>query len=114
MPATSLVNEELVQKAVSIWIRAPALTVREVMLAAGFSSEDAATKYIQRKVARSLPGKAKKTSFREDVMQPPRTPLAAVTFPSSNGSSDVSELTDPSGMHLLNKSYDIDITRNID
>lgn len=59
MGPKSLVNQEQVNKAVSILLRAPTLTVREAMLAAEFTTQEADNKAIQRKVARSLPGKSK-------------------------------------------------------
>ena len=44
MGRTSVVDESMAKKAASIIIRAPALTVREAMMAAGFSEKDAKTK----------------------------------------------------------------------
>ena len=59
MGRKSLVDQVKVDKAVSILQRAPNLMVREAMLAAEFTASEANSKAIQRKVARSLPGKSK-------------------------------------------------------
>ena len=88
MPKTSLVDEEKLKKAVSILIRGPNLTVREAMLAAEFSLEEANTKFMQRKVARSLPGKSKGGNKA--------MPLSVIDINRST-SSALSQLTDPSG-----------------
>jgi hypothetical protein len=64
MPPTSLVDPEKAKAAASVLIRAPQLTVREAMILAKFTKEEANTKSMQRKVARSmLPMKAKKASL---------------------------------------------------
>ena len=58
MPRTSLVHQTKLEVAVSILIRAPNLTVREAMLAAQFTPEEANSKIMQQKVARTLQGKS--------------------------------------------------------
>ena len=63
MPPTSLVDPEKAKAAASVLIRAPQLTVREAMILAKFTEEEANTKSMQRKVARSMPMKAKKASL---------------------------------------------------
>ncbi len=63
MPPTSLADPEKAKAAASVLIRAPQLTVREAMILAKFTKEEANTKSMQRKVAQSMPMKAKKTSL---------------------------------------------------
>jgi hypothetical protein len=63
MPPTSLVNPKKTKAAASVLIRAPQLTVHEAMILAKFTKEEANTKLMQRKVARSMPMKAKKASL---------------------------------------------------
>jgi hypothetical protein len=63
MPPTSLVDPEKVKAAVSFLIRVPQLTVREAMILAKFTKEEANTNLMQRKVARSMPMKGKKASL---------------------------------------------------
>lgn len=81
MPQTSLVSKEKVVKAVSLLIRAPTLTVRVTMLAAKFTPSEANTKFMQRKVARSLPGSTK-SGMKENI------PISKVNI--SNDISDIS------------------------
>jgi hypothetical protein len=88
MPRTSLVSEEKVANAVSLLIRAPTLTVREAMLAAEFTPSEANTKFMQRKVARSLPGSSK-SGMKENI------PLSKVNI--ATDISEASPLTNPSG-----------------
>ena len=47
MPRTSLVNPQKAKAAVSILIRAPGITVREAMILAKFSKEEASSKSMQ-------------------------------------------------------------------
>jgi hypothetical protein len=63
MPPTSLVHPEKAKAAASVLIRVPQLTVREAMILAEFTKEEANTKSMQRKVAQSMPMKAKKASL---------------------------------------------------
>ncbi len=63
MPPTSLVDQEKAKAAASALIRAPQLTVCEAMILAKFTEEEANTKFMQRKVAQSMPMKAKKASL---------------------------------------------------
>ncbi len=63
MPRTSIVDEEKAKKAVSILLWAPQLTVREAMILADFTKDEANTKSMQRKLAQSMPMKAKKASL---------------------------------------------------
>ncbi len=63
MPPTSLVDPEKAKAAASVLIWAPQLTVREAMILAKFTKEEANTKSMQQKVARSMPMKAKKASL---------------------------------------------------
>jgi hypothetical protein len=58
MPPTSLVDPEKAKAAVSILIQAPQLTVREAMILAKFTEEEANTKLMQRKVSRDMQKKA--------------------------------------------------------
>ncbi len=50
--------------AVATLMRAPGLTVREAMILAKFTDDEANTKSMQRKVARSMPMKSKKASMK--------------------------------------------------
>jgi hypothetical protein len=93
MPRKSLVHQAKVDRAISLLIRAPTLTVREAMLAAEFTKHEANTKYIQRKVARCLPGKTKGSI--EDNSKDTQ-PLSNIDI--NSGCSESSPLTDPSGM----------------
>jgi hypothetical protein len=63
MPRTSIVDQEKAKEAVSILLRAPQLTVQEAMILADFNKDEANTKSMQRKVARSMQMKAKKASL---------------------------------------------------
>ena len=54
MPRTSLVNPDKAKAKVRILIRAPGVTVREAMILAKFTEEEANTKSMQRKVSRDL------------------------------------------------------------
>jgi hypothetical protein len=63
MPRTSIVDQEKAKEAASILLRAPQLTVQEAMILADFTKDEANTKSMQRKVARSIPMKAKKASL---------------------------------------------------
>ena len=63
MPPTSLADPEKAKAAASVLIWAPQLTVREAMILAKSTEEEANTKPMQRKVARSMPMKAKKASL---------------------------------------------------
>ncbi len=59
MPRKSLVPQTKLEEAISILIEHPKLTVRQVMLAAEFTPQEANDKAMQWKVARSLPGQSK-------------------------------------------------------
>ncbi len=50
--------------AVATLMRAPGITVREVMILAKFTDDEANTKLMQRKVAQSMPMKSKKASVK--------------------------------------------------
>ena len=63
MPRTSIVDQEKAKEAVSILLWAPQLTVQEAMILADFTKDEANTKWMQRKVAQSMPMKAKKASL---------------------------------------------------
>jgi hypothetical protein len=63
MPQASIVDEEKAKEAVSILLWAPQLTVREAMILANFTIDEANTKSMQQKVAQSMPMKAKKASL---------------------------------------------------
>ena len=58
MPRKSLIPQTKLEEAVSILIEHPKLTVRRAMLAAEFTPEEANSKIMQRKVARSLRGQS--------------------------------------------------------
>ena len=58
MPRTSLVDTKKAKAAVSILIPAPGLTVREAMILAKFTEEEAKTKSMQRKVSHDVQKKA--------------------------------------------------------
>jgi hypothetical protein len=63
MPQTSIVDGEKANKAVSILLWVPQLTVWEGMIYADFTKDEANTKSIQWKVAQNMPMKTKKTSL---------------------------------------------------
>ncbi len=63
MPRTSIVDQEKAKEAVIILLRAPQLTVQEATILADFTKDEANTKSMQWKVARSMPMKAKKASL---------------------------------------------------
>jgi hypothetical protein len=63
MPQTSIVDEEKAKEAVSILVWAPQLTVWAAMILTDFTKDEANTKLMQRKVAQSMPMKAKKASL---------------------------------------------------
>ncbi len=63
MPQMSIVDEEKMKEAVSNLLWAPQLTVWEAMILADFTRDEANTKSMQRKVARSMGMKAKKASL---------------------------------------------------
>ena len=54
MPRTSLVDPDKAKAAVCILIQAPGFTVREAMILAKFTEEEANTKSMQRKVSCDL------------------------------------------------------------
>jgi hypothetical protein len=54
MPRTSIVNLDKAKAAVSVLICAPGITVREAMILAKFTEEEANTKSMQRKVSCDL------------------------------------------------------------
>jgi hypothetical protein len=58
MPRTSLVDSDKAKAAVSVLIWAPGITVREAMILAKFTEEEANNKSMQRKVSRDLHKKA--------------------------------------------------------
>ena len=95
MPWQSLVSKEKVAKAVKLLIRAPTLTLREAMLAAEFTPSEANTKFIQRKLARSLPGNAK-SGLKKNI------PISSVNI--ATDVSEASPLTDPSASNNENLS----------
>jgi hypothetical protein len=63
MPPTSLADPEKAKAAISVLIQAPQPPLREAMILAKFTKEEANTKSMQRKVARSMLMKAKKASL---------------------------------------------------
>jgi hypothetical protein len=94
MPPTSLVDPEKAKAAASVLIWAPQLTVREAMILAKFAEEEANTKLMQRKVARSIPMKAKKASLM--------TAHASVSV--STGKPFDGVILDKDGVSLNNKA----------
>jgi hypothetical protein len=76
MLRTSLVDSDKAKAAVSVLIRAPGITVREAMILAKFTKEEANTKSMQRKVSRNLQkktkskGKADATVVTTDLVPP--------------------------------------------
>lgn len=85
MPRKSLVDEKKAAKAVELLIRAPTLMVRKAMLAAEFPLSEANTKFIQRKVARGLPGNSK-SGLKENI------PISNINI--ATDLSEASPLTD--------------------
>ena len=96
MPRTSIVDSDKAKAAVSVLIRAPGITVREAMILAKFTDEEANTKSMQRKVSRDLQrtteskGKGNATVSTADSVPP----VADVTLNDGNESPhDVSSMT---------------------
>ena len=97
MPRTSIVDSDKAKAAVSVLIRAPGITVREAMILAKFTDEEANTKSMQRKVSRDLQrtteskGKGNATVSTADSV----LPVADVTLNDGNESPhDVSSMTE--------------------
>ncbi|KAL3771166.1 hypothetical protein ACHAWU_004789 [Discostella pseudostelligera] len=96
MSTKAVADQPKVARAASILIRAPTLTVREAMLAAEFSVAEASMKWLQRKVTRNLPHKTKR-GLKHSL--PASSILARKsTGSSSSSSSNISPLTDDSGI----------------
>ena len=96
MPRTSIVDSDKAKAAVSVLIRAPGITVREAMILAKFTEEEANTKSMQRKVSRDLQkmteskGKANATVFTADSVPP----VEDVDFNGNESPHDVSSMTE--------------------
>jgi hypothetical protein len=94
MPRTSLVDSDKAKAAVSILIRAPGITVREVMILVKFTEEEANNKSMQRKVSRDLhkktesKGKADATVATADSV----LPVEGVNFNGNKSPNDVSSM----------------------
>ncbi len=76
MPQTSLVDSDKAKAEVSVLIRVPGITVREAMILAKFTEEEANTKSMQLEVSRNLQkkteskGKADATVATTDFVPP--------------------------------------------
>jgi len=96
MPRTSLVDSDKAKAAVSVLIRAPGITVREAMILAKFTEEEANTKSMQRKVSRDLQktteskGKANATVSTANSVPP----VEDVDFNGNESPHDVSSMTE--------------------
>jgi hypothetical protein len=90
----SIVDQEKAKEAVSILLWAPQLTVQEAMILADFTKDEANTNSMQRKVARSMPMKAKKASLM--------TAHASVSV--STGKPFDGVILDEDGVSLNNKA----------
>ena len=96
MPRTSIVDSDKAKAAVSVLIRAPGITVREAMILAKFTEEEANTKSMQRKVSRDLQktteskGKANATVSTADSVPP----VEDVDFNGNESPHDVSSMTE--------------------
>jgi len=96
MPRTSIVDFDKAKAAVSILIRAPGITVREAMILAKFTEEEANTKSMQRKVSRDLQkttkskGKANATVSTANSVPP----VEDVDFNGNESPHDVSSMTE--------------------
>ena len=96
MPRTSIVDSDKAKAAVSILIRAPGITVREAMILAKFTEEEANTKSMQRKVSRDLQkmtkskGKANATVSTANSVPP----VEDVDFNGNESPHDVSSMTE--------------------
>jgi len=93
MPRTSVLDPEKVAKAASLLKQAPILTVRQAMLASEFTIKEASTKWMQRKVARSLPGKTKRNSTDNSS---DHRPVSSISNRNSEISTTMLPLSDPS------------------
>jgi hypothetical protein len=89
-----IVDQEKANEAVSILLRAPQLTVQEAMILADFTKDEANTKSMQRKVAQSMPMKAKKASLT----------TAHASLSVSTGKLFDGVILDKDGMSLNNKA----------
>ena len=96
MPRTSIVDSDKAKAAVSVLIRAPGITVREAMILAKFTEEEANTKSMQQKVSRDLQkmtkskGKANATVSTANSVPP----VEDVDFNGNESPHDVSSMTE--------------------
>ena len=100
MPRTSLVDPIKAKAAVSVLIRASGITVREAMILAKFSEEEAGCKSMQRKVSRDAQkvaaatgkkGKARPSSVSASESSPP---IEEVNFSEDQSPNSMSSVTE--------------------
>jgi hypothetical protein len=96
MPPTSLVNPDKAKAAVSVPIWAPQLTVREAMILAKFTKEEANTKLMQWKVSQDSQKKAatKATAPATIPASELSPPVELIDWDNANPPNGVSTLTE--------------------
>ena len=96
MPRTCNINEDKVKHAVATLMRAPGITVREAMILAKFTDDEANTKSMQRKVARSMEMQIRSMRIRGA----PLIAIVAVLGLAADLTSNASTLRDLVAMHV--------------
>jgi hypothetical protein len=96
MPPTSLVDPEKAKATVSVLIWVPHLTVREAMILAKFTKEEANTKLMQRTVSRDVQKKAatKATACATVSASELSPPIEPIDWDDANSPNGVSMLTE--------------------
>jgi len=93
---TDNINEDKVKHAVATLMRAPGITVREAMILAKFTDDEANTKSMQRKVARSMETQIRSMRIRGA----PLIAIVAVLGLAADLTSNASTLRDLVAMHV--------------
>jgi hypothetical protein len=96
MPRTSLVDLQKAKAAVSILIRAPGITVREAMILAKFSEEEASSKSMQWKVSRDAQMMAAKKGKAVPTVSASESslPIEQVDFNEDQSPNSMSSMTE--------------------
>ena len=96
MPQTSLVDSDKAKAAFSVLIRAPGITVREAMILAKLTVEEANNKSMQRKVSHNLHKKTKSKGNANATVATADSvlPVEGVNFNGNKSPNDVSSMTE--------------------
>ncbi len=96
MPPTSLVDPEKAKATVSVLIWAPQLTVREAMILARFTKEEANTKSMQQKVSQDAQKKAATKAMARATVSASELspPIESIDWDNANSPNGVSTLTE--------------------